>query len=181
MMNQRTQVLEVTTDQAPLTIRTAPSTLKIYASGFVADGRLTMPHSQGHLAWGAREESMQHVIKYAESSDGMRWERHGHVAIPLHASGEFAVARPCVLHDDGRYRMWYSRRTPDYRMGYAESRDGLAWTRRDSDAGLAPSPGSWDGQSVEYACVFDADGERWMLYNGDDYGRAGFGLAMLVR
>ena len=126
---------------------------------------------------------MEHVIKYAESKDGTHWERTGHVAIPLASPDnprEFAVARPCVLREGERYRMWYSRRAPDYRIGYAESTDGLAWTRRDELAGLQPSPGSWDAKTVEYACVFDAAGERYMLYNGDDYGRAGFGLAIRI-
>jgi hypothetical protein len=137
-----------------------------------------------NLSWGATEETMQHVIKYAESKDGTHWggERNGHVAISLASeSKEFAVARPCVIHDGDRYRMWYSRRTPDYRIGYAESADGLAWTRRDELAGLEPSPGAWDGKTVEYACVFDVGSDRYMLYNGDDYGRAGFGLAIRVR
>jgi hypothetical protein len=134
-----------------------------------------------NLSWGKTEETMRHVIKYAESLDGERWVRHGRIAIPLDkALGEFAVSRPNVLRDASGYHMWYSRRTPAYRIGYAHSPDGVTWTRRDSEAGLEPSPGAWDGASVEYACVFDADGDRWMLYNGDAYGRAGFGLAVLV-
>lgn len=135
-----------------------------------------------NLSWGPTQESMQHVIKYAESPDGVRWDRQGHVAIPLRNDGrEYAVARPCVVHDSDIYRMWYSRRSPEYRIGYAESADGLTWTRRDWLAGIEPSTGSWDAEAVEYACVFDAAGERYMLYNGDEYGRAGFGLAVRIR
>jgi hypothetical protein len=135
-----------------------------------------------NLAWGAAPETMQHVIKYAESTDGISWDRAGRIAVPLAGDGrEFAVARPNVIRERDRYRMWYSRRTPDYRIGYAESPDGNAWTRRDELAGIEPSPGSWDGRTIEYACVFDAAGDRYMLYNGDDYGRAGFGLAVRVR
>jgi hypothetical protein len=77
--------------------------------------------------------------------------------------------------------MWYSRRTPDYRIGYAESSDGLTWARRDDLAGIEPTGDSWESRSVEYACVFDAGGERYMVYNGNDYGREGFGLAVRVR
>ena len=134
-----------------------------------------------NLGWGATEESMRHVIKYAESADGRSWERRGEVAIPLADDAEFAVARPCVLRDGDVYRMWYARRTPDYRIGYAESRDGVHWTRRDQEAGIEPSGDGWDSRTVEYACVFDAGGERYMLYNGNDYGREGFGLAVRVR
>jgi hypothetical protein len=135
-----------------------------------------------NLAWGAKQESMRHVIKYAESKNGTDWRRNGEMCIPLAADGkEFAVARPCVVRDRDTYRMWYSRRSPDYRIGYAESADGHAWVRHDALAGVEPSPGSWDGRMVEYACVFDAGGERYMLYNGDDYGRGGFGMAVRVR
>lgn len=135
-----------------------------------------------NLAWGASQESMRHVIKVAESADGKRWVPSGQVAVPLREDGlEYAVARPCVIRDPGGYRMWFSRRSPDYRIGYADSVDGLTWTRRDTLAGIEPSPGGWDGRATEYACVFDAGGERYMLYNGDDYGRQGFGLAVRIR
>ena len=33
---------------------------------------------------------------------------------------------------------------------------------------------------VCYPCVFDWAGETWMLYNGNGYGRTGFGLARRV-
>ena len=131
-----------------------------------------------NLAWGRTTDSMQHVVKHASSADGIAWLRDGRAVMAL-ASGEIAHARPCVVLDGDRFRMWYSIRAPGYRMGYAESRDGLSWTRSDEAAGLSPSLGQWDGCEVEYPCVFDAGGHRYMLYNGDDYGRTGFGLAVL--
>ena len=134
-----------------------------------------------NLGWGATEESMRHVIKSAESPDGLTWERRGEVAIGLSGATEFAVSRPCVLKDPGGYRMWYSRRDPGYRIGYAESADGRRWSRRDELAALEPSADGWDSKTVEYACVFDAGGERYMLYNGNDYGREGFGLAIRTK
>jgi len=33
---------------------------------------------------------------------------------------------------------------------------------------------------IEYPCVVDAGGRRVMLYNGNDYGRTGIGLAELA-
>jgi hypothetical protein len=75
--------------------------------------------------------------------------------------------------------MWYSYRGLKYRIGYAFSKDGLVWTRRDSDAGLSVTPGDWDGDMIEYPFVFDHGNHRWMLYNGDGYGQTGFGLAVL--
>lgn len=142
------------------------------------DGRWRMWYGS-NLDWGPSAADMAHVIKYAESADGITWRRQGHVAIPLAAEGEYALARPCVRREDGRYRMWYSHRGPAYRIGYAESPDGLTWTRRDAHAGIGPSPSGWDSETVCYPCVFDHGGDRFLLYNGNAYGRTGFGLARL--
>jgi hypothetical protein len=130
-----------------------------------------------NLAWGPEQKDMAHVIKCAESSDGIRWEREGRVALGLRG-GEIALSKPCVVRDRGLYRMWYSYRGKAYRIGYAESKDGVAWRRLDARAGLEPSPSGWDSRSVEYPCVFDHRGRRYMLYNGNDYGKTGFGLAV---
>ena len=74
--------------------------------------------------------------------------------------------------------MWYCYRGDAYRIGYAESADGVEWVRRDDLAGITASEHGWDSQMVAYPCVFDCDGARYMLYNGDGYGRTGIGLAV---
>jgi len=118
-------------------------------------------------------------IKYAESSDGLSWNRTGTIAID-YAAGEYAFGRPCVLHDqrDGRYRMWFSVRGDVYRLGYAESLDGIAWQRDDARAQLPRSPNGWDSEMITYPVVFPQDGTLHMLYNGNGYGRTGIGLAI---
>lgn len=132
-----------------------------------------------NLSWGTRQEDMNHLLKYAESSDGIHWRRDGRIAIPFQQADEYAMSKPSVLRDAARYRMWYSFRGKAYRIGYAESADGLVWTRRDEAAGITVSESGWDAESVEYPCVFDMGGQRYMLYNGNNYGRTGFGLAVL--
>lgn len=117
-------------------------------------------------------------VKYAESTDGIHWRRDGRVAIDF-ASDEYAIGRPCVIRDADCYRMWYSCRGAAYRIGYAESDDGLTWTRHDESVGIGVSADGWDSTMIEYAAVFDQLGRRWMLYNGNDYGRSGLGLAVL--
>ena len=83
-----------------------------------------------------------------------------------------------VMSDEGRYRMWYSYRGDRYRIGLAESDDGLVWRRRDAEAGIDTSEEGWDSAMVEYPCVFVHEGRRYMLYNGDGYGETGVGLAV---
>lgn len=80
-------------------------------------------------------------------------------------------------------RMFYSvrHRTPcAYRMGYAESVDGLHWQRMDGAMGLDVTPGAWDGESIEYAAVVDVADRTLCFYNGNDFGVTGFGVAELV-
>jgi predicted GH43/DUF377 family glycosyl hydrolase len=132
-----------------------------------------------NLNWGAGFKEMNFVIKSAHGSDAMTWKPTGTICIRSERPGEFAFARPSLILDGGLWRMWYSYGGEQYRIGYAESKDGESWTRLDEKGGLQNSPEGWDAQAVEYPWVFDHDGERYMLYNGDGYGRTGFGLAIL--
>jgi hypothetical protein len=129
--------------------------------------------------WEPGEPEPKHYyhIRYAESRDGIHWERDGRVCIDFEDESEFAFGRPCVVKDGDTYRMWYCVRGENYRIGYAESADGLTWQRRDAEAGIAPSGVGWDSEMQAYPWVFDTNGKRWMLYNGNGYGQTGIGLA----
>ena len=131
------------------------------------------------LAWVISNGKATHKyhIRYAESRDGLQWDRRGIVCIDFKNDTEYAISRPCVVHDGDTYRMWYAYRGDRYRIGYAESPDGVVWTRMDECAGIGVSPGEWDGDMIEYPCVVDLRGRRLMLYNGDGYGRTGIGVA----
>jgi len=130
-------------------------------------------------AWGPSKSDLTHVIKYAESRDGIEWTRDGATALGFRGNGEIALARPCVLKEQGAFRMWFSFRGETYRIGYAESSDGRRWQRDDARAGIGVSASGWDSESISYAHVFDHAGGRYMLYNGNGYGKTGFGLAVL--
>jgi hypothetical protein len=119
-------------------------------------------------------------IRYAESNDGLDWDRDGHVCIDFAGPGEYAISRPVVVKDGDLYRMWYSHRGPSYRIGYAESRDGLDWVRKDELVGIDVSESGWDSTMVEYACVVDARNRRHLLYNGNGFGETGIGHATLA-
>lgn len=126
-------------------------------------------------------------IKFAESEDGIDWERKDITCVP--PAHEFeATARPCVFVQDGRYRMWYSRRDlrefrlnprMGYRGGYAESDDGIHWRRMDDCLVLACSEDeqAWDSQAIAYPYVLAIDDLEVMFYNGNGFGRTGFGWA----
>jgi hypothetical protein len=128
------------------------------------------------------EEKLRHRyhIKYAESTDGIHWIREGLVAIDYANDGEYAISRPSVIHDVDCWKMWFSFRGDSYRMGYAESQDGRSWVRHDDRVGIDVSETGWDSDMIEYPFVFDHKGQRYMLYNGNDYGKTGFGIAVLA-
>jgi hypothetical protein len=142
-------------------------------------GRWRMWYAAG-VRWDATETGAEPVyhIRYAESSDGVAWECPGTVCIDFGQPGEHAIARPCVVRDDDAYRMWFSHRGERYRIGYAESPDGLVWTRIADGPTLAAGEDDWESDMAEYPVVFDFGGARHMLYNGNGYGRTGIGHAV---
>ena len=130
--------------------------------------------------WGATADDMQHVIRRATSADGLTWIRDATPCLDFVHDGEYAISRPCVRPTSSGLEMFYCYRSHvdpiTYRLGCANSVDGLTWERDDA-IGIEPSPGEWDGEMICYPCVFDWAGETWLLYNGNGYGRTGFGLA----
>jgi hypothetical protein len=144
----------------------------------IDDGVWRMWYVSG-TEWQARADGPRHryQIKYAESRNGIQWDRRGIVCIDYASPDEYAFGRPCVAKDGDLYRMWYSYRGVTYRMGYAESSDGICWTRRDDECVLDVSPDGWDSDMVTYPVVIRRLGRWEMLYNGNGYGLTGIGLA----
>jgi len=130
--------------------------------------------------WHATASGPRHYynIRYAESTDGDSWRRDGTVCLDYAAPDEHAFARPWVIRTADAYRMWFAVRGAAYEIAAAESRDGVHWTRC-TDGGLRGSGDGWDSEMVEYPAVFAHAGRHYMLYNGNDYGRTGVGLAVL--
>jgi len=132
-------------------------------------------------SWDAGNGEMVHVLNHASSQDGLAWTRHG-LAVPFEIGRAQAFSRPTVARaDDGRLQMWFSYRSGSgetYRIGYAEN-DGSGWRLALEDAGIGVSVDGWDADMIEYPFVFDHAGQRYLLYNGNGYGRTGFGLAVL--
>ncbi|MGB3338255.1 MAG: hypothetical protein WBA73_13860 [Devosia sp.] len=130
-----------------------------------------------NIAWGPTKPDMRHLLKYAESDDGISWTRNNHIVINFAHTGEYAICKPCVVKDPDCYRMWFCARGDAYRIYYAESPDGLVWTRK-AEPDLSVSETGWDSEMVEYPFVFDHDGKRYMLYAGNTFGKTGFGIAV---
>lgn len=134
------------------------------------------------VTWDAGNGEMLHVINHASSNDGHRWQRNG-LAVPYKLGIAQAFSRPTVIESRNEgYHMWFSYRSGSgdkYRIGYACSPDGNKWELSLNDTGINVSPAGWDSEMIEYPFVFDHNGQRFMLYNGNGHGNTGFGLAVL--
>lgn len=135
------------------------------------------------LNWDAGNGEMLHVIQHASSTDGERWEKSG-LALPFEIGVAQAFSRPTVVRDADGLHMWFSYRGEagrTYRIGYAACPPGGTWMLRLADTGIDVSSDGWDSEMIEYPFVFEHGGLRYMLYNGNGYGRSGFGLAVASR
>ncbi|NEV75664.1 hypothetical protein DYI24_01210 [Rhodopseudomonas sp. BR0C11] len=122
-------------------------------------------------------------LRYMESADGIDWPDQGEVLIALADPDEHGFGRPCVIEKPtGGYRMFYSVRRRSYaayRLGYAESEDGVSWVRMDRKLNLDVTPGSFDSQAIMYAAPIAVGDDLYVFYNGNDFGRDGFAVAVL--
>ncbi|MEH6632612.1 MAG: hypothetical protein V7776_17485 [Halopseudomonas aestusnigri] len=117
-------------------------------------------------------------IKIAHSHDGKSWQREGQVCIDFKDDSENALARPYVILDRGIWKMWFGYMGAKYRLGYAESYDGVVWVRRDDLSVINVSQSGFDADMIEYAAVVSHGGRHFMFYNGNYYGSDGIGLAV---
>lgn len=124
-------------------------------------------------------------IKHATSENGIDFNRNGKVAIDYISNEEAGISRPTVIKDE-QFRMWYSYRqftnyrtdkNLSYKIGHARSLDGVTWQRLDDQDGLYTSMEGWDSEMVCYPHVLNIKGKLVMLYNGNGFGKSGFGYA----
>jgi hypothetical protein len=129
-------------------------------------------------------------IAHAISRDGVHWRRNDGVQVIESRLGpQECQALPTVARFDGQYHMYFCyrnavdfRANPEhaYRLGHAVSDDLEHWARIDGDDGLERGPDAWDSEMMCYPHVFQCDGRILLLYNGNEFGRHGFGLAELA-
>ena len=128
-------------------------------------------------------------IRTTDSPDGMIWNARSETAVPLEPDWVAGVARPWITDEPDALRLWFSRRGKAYRTPGDEAYR-LMSVRVDEQGiscGAAepvvfdnpPSSGDFDSWMQAYACVVPYSDDLIMLYNGNDFGREGFGWARL--
>lgn len=128
-------------------------------------------------------------IGHATSEDGINWVKDEAVQIISDSLGvDESQALPSVIKIHDIYHMFFCYRESfdfreskgrGYRIGHATSEDLITWNRDDENPSLDVTPGDWDSEMQCYPHVFECENKIYMLYNGNNFGRHGFGLAEL--
>ncbi len=133
------------------------------------------------IEWDAGNGEMLHIIKYAESKDGHSWIKQNY-PIPYALGWAQAFSKPTVVQNSmGEFTMWFSYRSGDgskYKIGSAKSYDCRKWDMSLENNTIMLSNSGWDSQMIEYPFVFQHNDNIFMLYNGNQFGKSGFGLAV---
>jgi hypothetical protein len=128
-------------------------------------------------------------IKGTISKDGINWERPGRVVIDFKTDTEGGIASACLPF--GHTNMWYCYRDmydyrtdkrKSYRIGYAvnlPAPNGSCWKRMDNQVNLHPSESGWDSEMLAYPNIIEHQGVLYMFYNGNGFGKTGFGYATM--
>jgi len=119
-------------------------------------------------------------IYHLVSNSPYKWNKYGSICLKASGGDEYGLGRPWIIKEGNLYKMWYSIRSisKGYRIGYAESFDGLRWIRKDSEVGIDVSTEGWDSEMICFASVINANGKKLLFYNGNNYGETGFGVAV---
>lgn len=122
-------------------------------------------------------------IKFGKTSNFIDFEIYPDPVIYPLNKNEFGFGRPWCIKDNDKYKMWYSlrRRHISYRIGYAESTDGIHWIRKDNEVGIDVSESGWDSEMICYPAVIQVKDKTYMFYNGNNNGATGFGYAELIK
>ncbi len=170
----RSPILKLT-NKEPFSILTAPYVMKIkqnkWFMWYVSCNK-----------W-VNKDYPKYDIKFATSKDGKDWFQGGLTSIKL-KKNERAVARPSVLFEGGIYKMWfcYEKKVGKYKIGYAESKNGINWNRKDYKANIyLGKKSNGDDKMIAYPHVINHKGKKYMFYNGNDYGKEGVFLASEVK
>ena len=127
-------------------------------------------------------------ISYATSLNGTDWQKSNKLIMQNVLGENECQALPTVIEINGIYHIYFCYRemagfrteaNKGYRIGYAFSNDLANWTRNDTMGGIELSPSGFDSEMMCYPHIFEFDGNIYLLYNGNEFGKHGFGLATL--
>jgi hypothetical protein len=136
-----------------------------------------------------RPPDRTYIIGHATSENGIDWIKDAIPVIRQKYDTE-CQALPTVIKVKNKYYMCFCcrnsfdfRNNPQktYDLYFAYSDDLIHWERFDTEIGLKKSNigGDWDCNMTCYPNLFEMDGKIYLLYNGNGFGKDGFGIAIL--
>ena len=144
----------------------------------------------GGTSWQAVNGALDpfYEIRASRSADGLVWDQHTRTAVALEPPWA-GLARPWLSETGRSSELWFSRRGEAYRAAgdgayrllsiEANEHGALSGPAAPLRFDNPPGPGDFDSWMQAYSCVLPYGDDLVMFYNGDDFGRAGFGWARL--
>lgn len=133
-------------------------------------------------------EPVFHLV-HGQSIDGLHWERDAKPILEPNSIDECQdVFSPFAYKN--QWHAVFAFRDPRnfrgntlgaYRLGYAHSKDLLHWTRADKLVGLSKDSSGWDSEMMCSSQTIEIDGQIYLFYCGNEFGKNGFGIARLVK
>lgn len=126
------------------------------------------------------------VICYAESEDGISWEKHPMPVLEKYPHNKWEKAKVGGCHvireHDGRYHIYYIgyQNIDVARICEAYSDDAITWHRPPHNLVLSPSIGSWDSDATYKPSVICKDDKTFLWYNGRKGTEEHIGLALRI-
>lgn len=166
-----------------------------YEEPFYIGAVHVIPHNSGfrmYYTCGLRwvmvhgRPEIQYEVRFCESPDGVNWIRTG-VSCLGEIPENVAYARPWVVRRNDSWFMFYSKRSltdfrennlRNYSIEAASSVDGIHF-QPISGGGIvwAGEPFSFERGVQAYPALFSMQGRDFLLFNGADFGKDGFGVA----
>lgn len=127
-------------------------------------------------------------IAYATSEDGINFKPIKSGIIEDSLGENECQALPTVAYFKGQFWMIFCYRDykgfrndprKSYKLACATSNDLVSWTRRCNIFNYDNSSDTWDSKMNCYPNLINIDDNLFLLYNGNEFGKYGFGLAVL--
>ncbi len=160
-------------------IITQANELVINNDGNIHDPKVIFQNNLYRIWFASSDWAINKIqINYSESIDGVNWSKPINNVIPTTFDWENnrGISFPTTLFIKNKYRMWYGANgkynsSTRWRIGYAESDDGIKWTKH--PVPVMEADQVWEGVDVGNPTVLYEDGIYHMWYHGDrDIGHA---------
>jgi hypothetical protein len=127
-------------------------------------------------------------IAHATSSDGISWTKHkeGTQLVGDRLGQNEAQAMPSVIKIHQTYYLFYCYRdvfdfrnnsSKGYRLGCVKSENLQDWEDEEISFAWPSNSENWDSDMMCYPHVFSWRSRNFIAYNGNHFGREGFGVA----